>query len=90
MARGVGGGAIIWGRRLFKIFVSKGCDLREAINWEMAIIRGNTVVETLCPKGLSEILPTSKGIRKFFLPLPSPPCNVVLLFKLIRRNQQTR
>ena len=44
MARGVGGGAIIRGRRLFQIFLSKGGDYsREAINRRTAVIQGNTV-----------------------------------------------
>ena len=52
MARG-GEGAIIRGRRLFKIFRSKRGDYsREAINRGTAIIRRNTVYQTvnsLCP-----------------------------------------
>ena len=50
MARGVGGGEIIRGRRLVQIFPSKRGDYsREAINRGKAIIRGNTV-KTNCIK----------------------------------------
>ena len=38
-------------------------------------------------KGLSEVLLTSKGENKTFPP-PSPPCNVVLLFKLRTENNK--
>ena len=44
----VGGGAIIRGRRLFKIFLSKRGDYStEAINRGKAIIRSNRVVSVL-------------------------------------------
>ena len=39
-----------------------GGDSWEAINWETVIIRGNMVVETLCPKGLFlTFCPLQKG-----------------------------
>ena len=44
MAREVGGGGIIRGRRLFQIFPTKGGDYsKEAINRGTVIIRGNEV-----------------------------------------------
>ena len=47
MARGMGGGAIIWERQLFQIFPSKGGDYsREAINQGTAFIQGNMVIKS--------------------------------------------
>ena len=44
-------------------------------------------VETLRPKGVPDVLLTSKGQNKGFPP-PSPPCNVVLLFELPIENNK--
>ena len=44
-------------------------------------------VETLRPKGVSDVSLTSKGENKAFPP-PSPPCNVVLLFELPIENNK--
>ena len=44
-------------------------------------------VETLRPKGVSDVLLTSKGENKAFPP-PSPSCNVVPLFELPIENNK--
>ena len=57
MERGGREGAIIRGRRLFKVFSSKGGDYsKDAINRGTTIIPGNTVAITLQPATVSYVV----------------------------------